>query len=694
MDIRKLGVFIIVFSCTSILMAQETVKIKKKEFKIPNQTEGFKKAWKNIHEGDKYFKQGIGTYNLARDHYLFAESYNGENAELNYKIGLCYLSSDNKFKAIDYILKAYELKPEVSEKIKLSIGRSYQQALEFEKAKQYYEEYKQEMPLTKDIVAQANILDKLVLECTNGIELLKSPQRVIINNLGEAVNSPYDDYNPKFTYMDTALFFTARRPVKKKSKRSEVDNKFFENIYISSISDNEFKQARPLGKLFNTSGNDAIVGVAPDGSSVFIYRGGEKGGDIEQAIYDQEKEKWKKPKSLSKSIGSDASETTAALAPNGNELYFVSSNPELTIGGKDIFVSKKNSKGKWEEPRNLGGLINSRYDEEGVYLTSDGESMYFASKGHNSMGGFDIFKCTKNKEGGWSSPENLGYPINTPEDDVFYISDKDGTYGYYSTTRPEGFGGKDIYKVVKLGTEKEFYTLTKEKLVAGLDYLEKKPFLNVPDLMSISNTLILSGKVRDTIGNSDTTVMASLVFMNTGSGEVIARAITDKQGAYKVQIDNPTTCGIEINAKGYLYFLDIIDLTGYNPDELANKDFYLQKIEVGTKVVLKNIYFETGKSVLTSESDDALNKVRRFLENNKSVRLEISGHTDNTGSSRVNSELSTNRAKAVVDYLIAQGISKSRLEYKGFADTQPVADNSTAEGREKNRRVEFKVLSK
>jgi len=320
--------------------------------------------------------------------------------------------------------------------------------------------------------------------------------------------------------------------------------------------------------------------------------------------------------------------------------------------------------------------------------------MYFASKGHNSMGGFDIFKCTKNKEGGWSSPENLGYPINTPEDDVFYISDKDGTYGYYSTTRPEGFGGKDIYKVVKLGTEKEFYTLTKEKLVAGLDYLEKKPFLNVPDLMSISNTLILSGKVRDTIGDSDTTVMASLVFMNTGSGEVIARAITDKQGAYKVQIDNPTICGIEINAKGYLYFLDIIDLTGYNPDELANKDFYLQKIEVGTKVVLKNIYFETGKSVLTSESDDALNKVRRFLENNKSVRLEISGHTDNTGSSRVNSELSTNRAKAVVDYLIAQGISKSRLEYKGFADTQPVADNSTAEGREKNRRAEFKVLSK
>ncbi|MEX0987194.1 MAG: OmpA family protein [Bacteroidales bacterium] len=694
MSVNRINLFILTIFLATALQAQEEVVIRKKEFKSTDNSEGFKEAWKSVKEGNTYFEEGLGTYTLARDHYLFANQYNGYNAELNYRIGVCYLFSDDKFRAIDFFLKAYELKTDVSSDIRLMVGKAYHQAEEFDKARQFYLEYKQNLTIDDDILMKNNEVEKLLIECTHGKELSREPKRVIIQNLGEAVNSVYDDYNARFAYNDTALIFTSRRPMDKRAKRNELDNKYYENIFISSYSGGKFMGARELGKPFNARGNYSIVGIAPDGSSLFVYDGSSNGGDILQAFYLHEKGKWKKPKALSKKIRTDASETTAALSPDGNELYFVSSNPEMTNGGKDIFVTRLNAKGKWDVPRNLGGLINSKYDEEGIYLTNDGNTLYFASKGHNSMGGFDIFKAVKDEDGSWGAPENLGYPINTPEDEVFYVTDSAGVYGYYSTIREGGFGGKDIYKVIALGAEKDVLTLTKDKLIVGMDYLERDPHLTTPELLNIDTTLMLSGQVRDTVGDADTLVMAALSFMDPATGEVVARAMTGTDGYYRARIPEPKVYGLEINATGYLYYLDILDLSDLNPDEPAEKDFFLQRIEVGTKVVLDNIYFETGKSVLTSSSYESLNQVVRFLTNNESVRLEISGHTDNTGSLRINTNLSEARAKAVVDYVVGGGIPASRLEYKGYADSQPVAPNDTREGREMNRRVEFKVLSK
>lgn len=691
---RKTVLFILTLFISTALLSQEEVKIKKREFKSTEQKTGFKQAWKSIKEGDKYYEQGYGTFNIARDHYLFAHQYNGYNAELNYKIGICYLYGDDKFKAIDYLLRAYELKPTVSHEIKLLIGKAYHMVEEFDKAIQFYREYKSGLPLEEDIVSMNNAIDKLIIQCNHGKKLVQEPKRVIIQNLGKNVNSQYDDYNARFAYDDTALIFTSRRPIRKRSGRSELDNKFFENVFISSYHQGQFEKASPMGKPFTEKGNNSIVGIAPDGHSAFIYVGGENGGDIQQVMFKPEKDKWKRPKPLSKKILTDAAETTAALSPDGRTLYFVSSNPELTNGGKDIFVSRMNAKGKWGEPRNLGSLINSTSDEEGVYLTVDGKTMYFASRGHTSMGGYDIFVTRMDENGMWDAPENLGYPINTPDDEVFYVTDTSGTYGYFSTMREGGLGGKDIYRVVMLGSEKELITLPKAQLVAGLEYWEKNPFLTAPALLEVDTTLMVSGYVRDTVGDADTTALASLSFMDPSTGETTYKTMTDTTGKYTVRLPEPKVYGIEINATGYLYYLDIIDLKGVNPDEPVERDFYLKRIEVGTKVVLENIYFETGKSILTVDSYDALDQVVRFLENNASVRLEISGHTDNTGSLSVNKRLSEARAKAVVDYVVERGISDRRLEYRGYADSQPVASNDTSEGREMNRRVEFKVLSK
>jgi outer membrane protein OmpA-like peptidoglycan-associated protein len=671
----------------------EVITIKKKEFKT-SQKEGLKEAWKSIREGDKYYDMGVGSFDLARDHYLFADQYNSDNAALNYKIGICYLYGDDKYKAIDYLLKAYQIDPEVSPEIHYVLGRAYHLVLEFDRAKEHYATYKKSLSIEDgDRLAAGAAVDKLVVECTHGKELMADPKRVIIQNLGEEINSRYDDYNPRFAYQDSALFFTSRRPVGKRPARNPIDNKFNEDIYISSVHGLNFGPARYLGKPFSGKGNDAIVGVAPDGSVLFVYRGDVDGGDIQMSEYDLKKMKWKKPKSFSKKIGSDASETTAAMTPDGNTIYFISSDEELTRGGKDIMVSRKNHKGKWEEPNNLSSLLNTKYDEEGVYLSGDGNTLYFSSKGHNTMGGFDVFMCTKGEDGYWSVPENLGYPINTPDDEVFYMTDTSSTYGYYSAIREGGLGGKDIYKIITLGSEKEMTTLPKDQLIAGIEIEEKVGFFTYPQRLQLDTSLIMTGRVRDTIG-TDTTVMAGLTFMDPSTGEVVARAMTGVDGVYRARLPQPKIYGIEINATGYLYYLDIADLSGLNPDEPAEQDFFLQKIEVGTKVVLDNIYFETGKSVLTTESYESLDQVYRFLDNNPTVRLEISGHTDNTGSLRVNTSLSQARAKAVVDYLVGRGLDRGRFEYKGYADTQPIADNSTAEGREMNRRVEFKVLSK
>lgn len=685
---RWFQTIIIILLMQGTLLAQEDVRIKKSQFRTGVDI-GFKEAWKSVKEGDKHYKQGKGTFGIARDHYLYANQYNPSNAELNYKIGVCYLFTDDKYLAIDYLLQAYQLKEDVSSDINLLLGQAYHLVLEFDKGAKYYKEHQLNLK-GDELEAYSKTLSKRLSECQHGKTLTQEPVRVIIQNLGDAVNSKYDDYNPIFAHGDTALFFTSRRPFEK-SKRNPIDNKYNEDIYRVSSTSSGFGQAERLGKPFNTQNNNALVGISPDGGSFYVYRGNVDGGDIQISSLNSEKGKWSNPRSIPKKLLSKDGETSACLSPDGQELFYVSRNKKLTTGGKDILISRRNEKGKWDEPRNIGGLINTPYDEEGVFLTADGRFLYFASKGHNSMGGFDIFRSERKDNGAWSVPENLGYPINTPDDEVFYITDQTGVFGYYSTIREGGNGAKDIYKLIYLGSEKELITSLKDQLVAGPGD-RKTGFLTMPDLPILDTTIFVTGHVLDTIGGP-TPVVARLTFIDTDGSVADINTVSNDSGVYVVRLPEATIYGVEINATGYLYFLDIIDLLGQQGEEKVIQDFYLKKIEVGAKVVLENIYFETGKAVLRPESYDALDQVFRFLENNPGMKLEISGHTDNTGSLRINQRLSTARAKAVVDYLVSGGIPAEMLIFEGYADTQPVAPNDTPEGRERNRRVEFKVLS-
>lgn len=690
MMLKRLTVLV----CLAILAVpswtQEEVKIKKGDFRTGIDI-GFSEAWKSVKEGDRYYKDGAGTYDLARDHYLFAEQYNDGVAALNYKLGVCYLFTDQKYEAIDYLRKAYMEDARVSGDIHFLLAMAYQLVLEFDKAIEHYNAHLDALSGQKEKEAYAARLDKYLAECVNGKELTRDPVRVIIQNLGPEINSKYDEYNPVFGAGDSTLYFTSRRPYGK-GRRNPADNKFNEDIYRAAWKEGRFSGAVRLEKPYNTEHNNSLVGVSEDGTQLFLYRGDIEGGDIQVSRFNREKEKWSRPRGISSRLTSKDGETSAFLSADGNTFYFVSRNSDLTLGGKDILVSRLNEKGKWDHPVNLSRLINTAYDEEGIFVTPDGKTLYFASRGHNSMGGYDIFRSRLQDDGTWSSPRNLGYPVNTPDDEVFYITDPTGRYGYYSTIREGGVGARDLYRVIYLGAEKELIFRTQDQLVAGPPE-PKTGFLIPPRPADVDTSYVVTGRVLDTLSGMEPLV-AKLSFMDASTGQEEAFTLSDTAGNFTVRLPEGKLYGVEINAAGYLYYLDVLDLTGASNLERTVLNFYLRPVEVGAKVVLENIYFETGKAVLRPESFDALDQVFRFLENNPRVRLEISGHTDNTGSLRINQKLSRDRAKAVVDWLVERGIVPDRLAYEGYADTQPVAPNDTAEGRERNRRVEFKVISK
>jgi outer membrane protein OmpA-like peptidoglycan-associated protein/tetratricopeptide (TPR) repeat protein len=672
--------FLQVINCG--LFAQEDVKIRKREFYTKD--EGFREAWKAIKKGNKYYKFDKSTYRKAREYYLKAYNYNDKNTELNYKIGITYLYADDKFEAIKYLKKAYEFNVDITDDIHLQLGRAYHMSLDFDNA---IKEYKEFLATTKPKkLKKFNInIDALINECETGKKLIKQPVRVIAQNLGKNVNSEYDDYYPVVDSKETTLYFTSRR--NEKAKRTFMDKKFPEDIYVSYNRGKEWGKADVIKKIISKK-NEAVVGISPDGKQLYIYKSKGNGNIYISTLKNG---KWRSPSKFRKINTRKYRETSLSITEDGKKIYFVSDRDIKTaVGGKDIYYTEQNSKGRWSKPKNIGVPINTNKNEEGVYISRDGKTLYFSSKGHSSMGGYDIFYSKLDSFGAWSKPENIGYPINTPDDDLFFSMLENGKAAYVSSIREAGIGEKDIYKIIFLGSEKEMVLTYKNSPFAFEK--DKKTLLRKPvNPLEIDSALYMKGKILDE--ETLKPVLAKLEVIDSDKGEVLATLISDTSGTYKVRIPKKKPYGIQISAKGYLLFLDIIDLAKEPGDQII-KDFKLQPLEVGAKVVMKSIFFETGKANLKMESFQQLDNVVMFLKDNSTVKLEISGHTDNVGSKASNMKLSEARARSVVEYMVKQGIDRARLTYKGYGPDQPIAPNNTKEGKAQNRRVEFKITGK
>jgi len=674
---------------TANVFSQTNIEFNKKSF--PDNTSQLRAALKELGAGDDLYDQAIlpnsGNFSLALDHYLKAQDFNPNNALLNYKIGKCYMNSYNKTKSIPFLEKALLLNPKVSPDIHYLLGQAYHLNYEFDKAIAEYNIYKESLT-PQELAKYSKNIDKKVTESNNGKELIKTPVRVFIDNLGASINTIYPEYSPIVNADESVLFFTSRRDNTTGGGRASDDLMFYEDIYISNKNGDTWSPAINPGKPLNSDSHDATAGLSPDGQTLLIFKGS-RGGDIYQCKL--EGNHWSKPKRLSKVINSRYHESSASFGPDGRTIYFVSDKPG-GYGGRDIYMSKMNDKGKWTKAVNLGPTINTEYDEEGVFMHPDGKTLYFSSKGHKTMGGYDIFKSTF-EDGKWSEPENIGYPINTPDNDIFFSISGSGIHGYYSSAMAGSYGDKDIYMITFLGPEKPVISNNEDNLLASLTKPLSETVIE-PTVEIKSNQLtLLKGTIID--DQSSSPLKATIELTNNVKNEIIASFESNSAtGKYLVSLPSGVNYGIAVKADGYLFHSENFDIpaaTGFN--EIL-KDIRMKKIEVGNKIVLKNIFFDFDKASLRSESTAELDRLTQMLNDLPSLKIEISGHTDNIGSAAYNKTLSENRAKAVVDYLVKKGISANRLTFVGYGFDQPIAPNDTEEGRQQNRRTEFKVVSK
>lgn len=668
---------------TASAASAQSVEFSKDRF--GNDKDGLKAAQKDLKAGDAFYESDPARYEQALVFYLKAQQFNPSNDQLNLKIGDCYLHSGFKPRALEYLQRAYQLNPDVSPRIHYLLGRGLHLNAKWDEA---IAEYKRAIPATGTKNTAGLVLDiqKKIKECENGRRLAAKPTRVFIDNAGPGVNSPYPDYGPVITADESVILFTSRREGSTGGKTDPELGGYFEDIYQSTREGKDgWSTARNLGENINTDGHDATVGLSPDGQRLLVYLEN-NGGDLHQA--ELRGTEWRKPQQLGSRINSKYHESSASYTPDGRNLFFVS-DKEGGLGSRDIYRIEIEGRGP---AQNLGPVINTQYGEEGVFLHPDGKTMYFSSEGHDAMGGYDIFKSVF-ENGKWSKPENLGWPINTPDDDVFFVISASGRRGYYSSFREDGLGSKDIYQITFLGAEKPPVLSQEDQLLASRVQPVKETLLAPPVAIVAAQVTILKGVVSEEASRQP--LEATIDVVDNSLNQVIASFQSNaKSGRYLVSLPSGVNYGIVVRKEGYLFHSENFDLPAGAAYSEVVKDIALKKLDVGVKVVLNNIFFDFDKATLRKESTGELERLHKLLTETPALRLEISGHTDNVGADAYNKDLSQRRAKAVVDYLVGKGVDKARLTFAGYGDTQPVAPNTSKANRQLNRRTEFKVTGK
>jgi len=470
-------------------------------------------------------------------------------------------------------------------------------------------------------------------------------------NLGDSINSAVSEYYPTLT-IDAGKFIYTRRV-----------NNFNEDFYESDRENGAFRKSKSLEGNINTNQNEGAQNISQDGQWL-IFTGcnfPEGRGSCDLYISYLTDRGWSAPENLGDSINTEAWESAPSLSPDKRDLYFASKRAD-GFGGSDIFVSHRLRNGQWSSPENLGPVINTVGDEGTPFIHADNQSLYFTSSGHPGYGGDDLFVSRKGPGGVWQKPENLGYPINTIENEGSLVIAADGKTAYYASDRADSRGGLDLYT----------FELRSD--------------------IRPAQTLWVKGKVFDKTTLKGLPSGVELTDLSTRT--VISQLQTDETGNYLITLPKGKDYAFNVNRKGYLFFSENFPLSQHKEDTAYNIDIPLQPIEANAAIVLKNIFFDLNKYELKPESQVELDKLVQLLKDNPTLKIQINGHTDNSGKTSENILLSENRAKAVTTYLTSKGINASRLSFKGWGETQPVANNATPEGRAQNRRTEMKVISR
>lgn len=482
-----------------------------------------------------------------------------------------------------------------------------------------------------------------------------------------AISTAADEYLPVITPDNEMTYFTRSTFLEEKFTGGiNTERKRQERFsFAPNAGSNSFQAGTPMPAPFNMNNNEGGASLSADNRYMFFTICKNDGGDqlncdLFYTVF--QNGTWSEIKNAGPNInGKDTWESQPSLSSDGRTLYFAS-NRVGGLGGIDIWKSTKDAKGNWGPPENLGPRINTDGNEKSPFFHSDGQTLYFSSTGHLGYGGYDIYLSKLSKDTGWVKPKNIGYPINSERDDLGFFVSTDGKYGYFASDKLKGNGGWDVYS----------FEL----------YKEARP----------ERVLFVSGALRDE--NNQVISDAKVEIKNTRTREVTTVEVDSLTGKYVAVVAFNEDHILTVKQPGKAFTSQYFSAADSSLGKPMKMDLKVEEIKVGKPYKLNNIYFKTSSSLLNPETIIIIEELTKFLQENKTVSIAIHGHTDNAGNAADNLKLSADRAKMVFDLLVLNGIDASRLSYKGFGATKPIASNLTDKGKALNRRTEFMVTGK
>ncbi len=588
-----------------------------------------------------------------------------EFAEAHYRLGRTYEVLRQLKESVYHFEKSIQLKPGNATFLDayLTVGQAYLRNGEYDKAKNYFEKFVALKPLK---LAQLESAKKGIATCEFSLKSMKEPLAYHSTPLSKAVNAFTLQYFPVLTVDQQTLIFTGR---------NLTGHNNDENIYVSYLRNEGWTPPTSISDKINTAENEGTCTISADGRTLVFTscQGRQSFGSCDLFVSYRIGDEWVEPINMGPKINSYSWESQPSLSADGRTLFFVSDR-RGGYGRRDIWMTLLGNDGQWGTPTNLGNTINTPDDDLSPFIHANGQTLFFSSQGHLGLGGFDLF-FTENRKGAWTSPENLGYPINTYEDQVSLFVTADGKKGYYSLESVDG-----------------------ERRTSAVLHEFEMP---EPLSQKYNSSDYLKGTVYD--ARTKQPLSATIEVFNIVTNQLESTVQSDrKSGDYVSVLTEGAEYALYVNKDGYLFKSLSFDFShkketgrptaGDRSPESMKLDIYLEPIQTGATEILKNIFFQTAQYALELKSQTELDKIVSFLNRNPKLSLEISGHTDDVGKDQDNQILSLKRAQALFDYLIKSGVPKQRISYQGYGESRPFAPNDTEANRQLNRRIELKVL--
>lgn len=697
---------------------------------------------KIVRKADNLF--AFCDYKTALPIYQKLLETNTDNAQFNYRLAVCYFySSTDILKCIPFFEKARKKFPKNDEEaadLNYYLGTAYRMVNRFDDAIDCFSILKSQIIPDKEGSAFIKELEMEISNCNTGKTLMTKPLIVSITNLGSGINSEYPDYSPVISNDESMLLFTSKRK-ECTGGRVDEDGNYYEDIFICRKEKNKqwqnsvrldtsvmtkknlqlfnFSKSKSE-RAINTREHDASVAISPDGKQLYIYR-------LDDLwVSDLSNDSWEKPTKLNRFINARKShEPSLSLSMDEKTLYFVSERAG-GFGGKDIYYSEKQKDGSWGEPRNLGPKINTEYDEDAPFIDPGNNILYFSSEAHGSMGGFDIFR-SRFENGNWTSPENMGFPINSGADDIFFVFNSTEKTGYFSSIREGGIGNFDLYRV-------DYKEMNEKEINALIAIKKNGKFKSDPTSIELKagneqNNLHLTNKSSEKISYLPGKTYSMVIFAPDSSRETIEFTVPSHlspsdyfQEISFDEIKNQKNELVGYSTRLFNAFFDVdsaIRNTEFAkiPDKLEAYSAYFkskQDSEIKSEItefeiippatfansdaiLFAPVLFEFNKAELSSGNSPELNKVYEYLTRNKEAKVIITGYTDSKGDDLYNQKLSEVRSLKAKKYFVNKGIEDNRIIAIGKGEKDPASSNTNAngsdnpEGRKFNRRIEFEL---